>query len=77
MLVLGRLEIFKGHKMLFDAFRLLSDEYPDVHIKVVGDGSAKDEFIRYAADLGLEKRIEFTGFLSNVNEQIANSIRNC
>jgi len=74
ILVLGRLEIFKGHKMLFDAFKLLSDEYPDVHLKVVGDGSAKAEFIRYAAEIGLEKRIEFTGFISNVNEQIANSL---
>tara|TARA_Y100000385_G_scaffold291856_1_gene373219 strand:+ start:6164 stop:8425 length:2262 start_codon:yes stop_codon:yes gene_type:complete len=74
ILVLGRLEIFKGHKMLFDAFKLLSDEYPDVHIKVVGDGSAKDEFIRYAAEIGLEKRVEFTGFISNVNEQIAKSL---
>jgi glycosyltransferase involved in cell wall biosynthesis len=64
LLSAGRLVWEKGHQ---DALRALAalhrglagPRWPDVRMLVVGDGPEADRLKRYAADLGLERAVEF------------------
>ena len=44
---------------------------PDVRVIVIGDGPENDNLRSLVSGLGLEKNVEFTGFLSNYDEAIA------
>lgn len=41
--IVGRLVALKRHQMLFDAFTQLADDFPRLHLLVVGDGGAERE----------------------------------
>jgi glycosyltransferase involved in cell wall biosynthesis len=53
-------EQYKGHDQLLDALRHL----PDARLVVAGDGSDRPRLAARAADLGLARRVLFTGFVS-------------
>lgn len=70
ILVLGRLETFKGHKLLFDAFEKIAEGFPKVRIRVVGGGSAQVEFEDYARKIGIAEQVDFLGYRTDVDHQI-------
>ena len=54
----------KGIQELISAFAILGQEFPDVHLYLVGDGPQREEFEEYARQSGVGNRIHFEGFQS-------------
>jgi phosphatidylinositol alpha-1,6-mannosyltransferase len=63
ILFVGRLVRRKGVDDLIDAFRSISEDFPDWRLEIVGDGPERKGLERLVADLGLGERVEFFGSL--------------
>jgi phosphatidylinositol alpha-1,6-mannosyltransferase len=63
VLFVGRLVRRKGADDLIDAFWLISEDFPDWRLEIVGDGPERKRLERLVADLGLRERVEFFGSL--------------
>lgn len=65
LIVLSRLV---PHKQIDHAIRMLpalAEEFPDVRLRVMGDGWWAEELHRLTADLGLDDRVTFLGHVSD------------
>jgi len=63
LLIVGRMaasERYKGHDQILEALPHL----PDARLVVAGDGDDRPRLAARAADLGLARRVAFTGFVS-------------
>jgi glycosyltransferase involved in cell wall biosynthesis len=62
LLYLGRLHPLKGLDLLTDAFDILSTEFPDLHLVVVGpDAGAEPALRQQVGRLGLANRVHIVG----------------
>lgn len=61
---LGRLVERKGARELLEAFNLLSQEMPDVKLKIAGKGALDADLKKYVRVNDLSGRVEFLGFIS-------------
>lgn len=71
--VIGRLEPQKGHKYFLEAIHLLGDNYRDVRLVIVGEGSLRRNLEEQARKLGVADRVEFLGYrkdIENVLQEI-------
>lgn len=59
VVMVGRLEPFKGAVLAVDVIALL----PDLRLVIIGNGSEADRVRRRAARLGIEERVDFLGHL--------------
>ena len=59
---MGRLVPYKGYHHLIEAMTHLSDDYILI---IGGDGPLRAELLELTEKLGLEKRVEFLGFISD------------
>lgn len=66
----ARLEKQKNYPMLFNAFSLLLNDYPDYKLEIYGKGTLETELRELAERLNISHAIEFCGFAKNVNERI-------
>ena len=57
----SRVTARKGLNYLVEAVRQLSEKYPKVSLKIMGDGSDKDTLEKLSRDLGIKDKIEFLG----------------
>jgi glycosyltransferase involved in cell wall biosynthesis len=62
--IIGRLTHVKNHRLLLEAARDLKDrsKHQEFRFLLVGDGELKEELVRHAAELGLDKTVMFTGW---------------
>lgn len=58
---LGRLVSDKGADLVIQALHQLVTTNADLTLRIIGDGPEKEKLQNMAAELGLEKNIEFTG----------------
>ncbi|UIP27228.1 glycosyltransferase [Photobacterium sp. TLY01] len=63
------LEEKKRVDLLIKAFCLLSQDYPDVRLKIGGDGSCKRKLIELVAHLNIEDKVTFMGMLNREQVQ--------
>ena len=63
ILTVGHLVARKRHADVLRALWLLRDDHPDLRWVVVGDGPERPALEAMAAELGVERRVEFTGEL--------------
>ncbi|MBP9817560.1 glycosyltransferase [Candidatus Shapirobacteria bacterium] len=63
LLTIGRLEEAKGYIHLLSAVKILSKNYPDILLTIIGDGSLKPQFEKYIIDNKLQKNIKLLGFV--------------
>jgi glycosyltransferase involved in cell wall biosynthesis len=74
--VCSRLTPMKGIEHFLDAASVVGRRRPDVRFLIIGgpshigNGGYKSELERYAASLGLEKRVIFTGFRTDVAKML-------
>jgi glycosyltransferase involved in cell wall biosynthesis len=61
LIIVGRQEPGKGTDVLIRSLPLISKTFPDVHLDIVGGGSAIPVLKNLSADLELENRISFHG----------------
>lgn len=65
ILFLGRLNEIKGPDILFEAFSIFANVYPNVSLVYAGpDEGQQSLIIKKAKEAGLSERIHFTGFLT-------------
>lgn len=63
----ARLEKYKGHEWFFEAFRILLDSGVDAVAIFIGDGSQRKYLEGLCRQYGIEKRVRFIGFVSDVS----------
>jgi glycosyltransferase involved in cell wall biosynthesis len=71
MVVVGRLEPQKGHRVLLDAMRAIVADIPQARLVCVGEGRLRAELERAVAHDGLETFVRFVGHQTNVPEWLA------
>lgn len=59
----GRLKKYKSIDCLIRAFPLVLKEHPEARLVIVGDGDHAPNLKELTRGLGLEQRVEFTGFV--------------
>jgi glycosyltransferase involved in cell wall biosynthesis len=69
--MVSRLEARKGYRFLFAAVQRLAPDFPHLRVLVVGEGEQREELELLARDLGIEARVRFAGFRSDVASAIA------
>jgi glycosyltransferase involved in cell wall biosynthesis len=57
---IGRLERYKGHHRVLEAFPLVLERVPEARLLIVGKGPYEEELQRQAVDLGVAERVEIT-----------------
>ena len=71
LLVIGRLEPQKGHRVLLEALPVIRREFPAVRLVCVGEGALRAELERQAAEAGLAGSVRFVGQQPNVPDWLA------
>jgi len=61
LLFVGRLTDAKGLPVLLSAFERLADRYPDLELRVVGDGPQRSTYEARCQELGIRDRVTFVG----------------
>jgi len=59
----ARLESFKGHDILLQAWRQCLEIYPDAQLWIAGTGSLRQSLEKMVYDLGIQDNVRFLGFL--------------
>jgi glycosyltransferase involved in cell wall biosynthesis len=73
LLAVGRLEPQKGMDVLLRALRQIVGEFPDVRLRIAGEGSERAALEKQARDLGLGDRVAFLGQRDDVISLMAES----
>jgi glycosyltransferase involved in cell wall biosynthesis len=60
----------KGVRVLLEAFTGVSSRIPRARLRILGDGEGRPALERRAAELGLEGKVEFKGFVEDVHAQM-------
>lgn len=80
VLAVGRLSKEKAHRDLVEAFKRLSENSPELSVKLViaGDGPERGTLEALAVALGISERVVFAGHVSNIQHYyaIANVLAN-
>lgn len=61
LLFVGRLHPQKGVRLLLDSFSMLTSEYGDLHLLMVGSGPLEQEEKSHASALGIASRVHWLG----------------
>lgn len=69
--IAARLEPAKGHHDLLQAFALLSQRHPDLHLMVMGTGDLEQTLRAEVLKLNLQGRIHFLGWVEDLVSSIA------
>ncbi|MBR5218494.1 MAG: polysaccharide pyruvyl transferase CsaB [Clostridia bacterium] len=64
--IIGRHEFVKGHDVFIRAAKEVLDKKPNVKFLIAGDGENREALCRLAAELGIEDKIIFTGFIKDI-----------
>ncbi len=60
-----RLVPWKGIKALISVLRKISTDFPNVKLKIFGDGPERINYEAFAKTLGMSNKVEFLGFIPN------------
>lgn len=71
LLVLGRLEPQKGHRVLIDALPLVRARFPGVRLVCIGEGTQRAALEAQVEALGLKEAVRLPGFQADVDEWLA------
>lgn len=66
LLCVGRLEKVKAFHKAIEGFAGIVDEFPDLRLKIVGQGSLEGELKKKAIDCFVGDKVDFEGFQKNI-----------
>jgi glycosyltransferase involved in cell wall biosynthesis len=66
ILCVGRLEKQKAFHYAIEAFSIISKDYPELRLKLVGQGSLDIDLKYYAKVHGVEEKVDFEGFQEKI-----------
>ena len=69
ILNIGRLESQKDHSTLIDAFSKIAISFPDWDLRIVGEGSLKNELNKKIISLNLSNRVFITDFTKQIESE--------
>ena len=64
VIAVGRLNTQKNYPMLLRAFSIFSSCHPEYKLEIYGDGALEEELKKQCADLKIESKVYFKGFVS-------------
>lgn len=67
LLCVGRLEKQKAFHYAIRAFAEIANEFPNLRLKILGQGSLEVELKQYAIDCGVVNKVDFEGFQRNIS----------
>lgn len=59
---IGRLVKLKGVDVLISAFADLIDDYPDLHLQIIGDGEERQNLEKQVQSLNIQDKVSFLGY---------------
>lgn len=59
---IGRLVKLKGVDVLISAFADLIDDYPDIHLQIIGDGEERQSLEKQVQSLNIQDKVSFLGY---------------
>ena len=65
IIAVGRLCEPKNYQLLLKSFSHITNENPNIHLIILGDGELKDKLLKQCNELGVHKTTHFLGFKSN------------
>lgn len=71
--IVARLAPVKNHESILGAVAQLAPGHPELHLAVIGDGPLRSRLEQFAAELGIEARVHFTGMVPhrpNINHYL-------
>jgi glycosyltransferase involved in cell wall biosynthesis len=71
LLAVGSLTGIKDHKTLLKAFSIIADDFPDWNLRIIGDGSLKQELDIIIKMLGFENRVQLPGNKKSIHKEYA------
>jgi glycosyltransferase involved in cell wall biosynthesis len=71
--MIARLHPIKGHKVFFDACKIVLKQNSNVKFIVAGDGQLGSELHEYARELGISDNVIFTGWVDDSLDILYNS----
>src|SRR6185369_7282234 len=71
LLVLGRLEPQKGHRVLLEAIPAIRREFPQVRLVCAGEGGLRADLEKQCRELKIEESVRLVGYQSNVADWLA------
>jgi len=67
---LARVEKRKGHKFILDALTEVKKDFPNIMYLIAGQGPYLEEIKSYSRTLGLEKHIQFLGWITEPEKSL-------
>jgi glycosyltransferase involved in cell wall biosynthesis len=71
LMVIGRLEPQKGHRVLLQAMPQILKEHPNTRLVCVGEGALQEELQKMTEDLRLTDSTRFVGYQPNTEDWLA------
>lgn len=69
----GRLEYEKGFDRLIEAFALATSDHPEWSLRIVGEGSLREELEQLGHQLEISEQLSFTGWIDSVWSEITSA----
>ena len=73
IVIVGRLEAYKGHQLVIEAMPLITKKFPDVALLIIGNGSHMQTLKNIAIENGVSNNVFFMGFQNDPYSFVANS----
>lgn len=73
IVAVGRLIEQKNHKMLIDAFKIISEKYSQYKLYIYGEGRLRKKLETQIKDLNLSNNVFLPGNVTNVHEEISDA----
>jgi L-malate glycosyltransferase len=73
LLVVGRLEPQKGHRILLQALPPILKQFPKAHLACLGEGSLRAQLQAEVSDSGLDRAVTFLGYQADVPRWLASA----
>jgi glycosyltransferase involved in cell wall biosynthesis len=73
LLAVGRLHPQKDHVTLIGAFAEIANDFPDWHLRILGEGNERNRLEAEVAKLGIAERVQLPGAVSNMSEEYASA----
>ncbi len=61
VLYAGRVEDYKGVGLLLEAWEKIAEEFPQAHLRIIGEGAQIEDYKRWVAGHGLQEKVVFAG----------------
>lgn len=69
VLYVGRVEMYKGVKLLLEAWHIVIKKHPDLRLHIVGEGAQQKEYEQLVGALGLQYSVLFKGKIPSTRMQ--------